>query len=315
MSRIRVVFFGTAELAAVSLNRLAAEPWAAILGVVTQPDQPRGRDLRLQPTPVKAAALALGLPVQQPTRCRDEGFLRDLRELAPDVVLVVAYGQILPAALLAIPSQGCVHTSLLPRHRGAAPIQWAILAGDRETGVTLMKMDVGLDTGDLLSSVVTRIEPDDNAATLHDRLADLGAALLVESLPRYVRGEMTPRPQPAEGATYARKISKDDGWVNWAKPAEEIGRRLRAFTPWPGAFTWHTDAAGLRRRLKLWRATPVAEVSGPAGQIVEAGDGRLVVACGSGALEVSELQREGGRRLSVAEFLAGGLLRSGDRLD
>lgn len=310
----RVVFFGTAELACASLERLAADPRFNLLAAVTQPDKPRGRDLRLQPSPVKAAALARGIPVLQPVKARDAAFLEQLRQLAPAFIVVAAYGQILPPALLELPPHGClnVHTSLLPRHRGAAPIQWAILSGDAETGATIMKMDAGLDTGPILSMARTPITPEDNAQTLHDRLARLGADLLLETIPSYLAGEIEPRAQ-SEGATYARKISKEDGLIDWKRSATEIWNQVRAFTPWPGAFT-HWNPGGNRRLLKIWEARPLPEFSPEQpGTLITAGRLGLKITCGQGVLLVSVLQLEGGRRLTAAEFLAGHKAAAGHR--
>ncbi len=315
MSSLRLVFFGTAELACASLAALADQAGWTIAGVVTQPDRPRGRDLRLQPPPVKVLATQLGLPVWQPQRARDEGLLQTLRAAAPDLVAVAAYGQILPPPLLALPRHGClnVHASLLPRHRGAAPIQWALLEGDAETGVTIMRMDAGLDTGDLLSQETVPIRPEDDGQTLHDRLAALGARLLVKTIPPYLAGELSPRPQPAQGATYARKITKEDGRLDWRGAAPALANRVRAFTPWPGAFTF---LAGAPRPvlLKVWRAEPVAASPSRPGTVLAASKEGVLVACGAGALRLTALQREGGRRMVAAEFLAGHPLAVGQCL-
>src|SRR5665213_1923194 len=235
---MKIVFMGTAELSCASLEKLAGK--FSVIAVVTQPDKPRGRELKLQFSPVKILAEKLKLPVVQPVKARDEKFISELRELQPDLIIVVAYGQILPQAILDLPRFGCVnvHTSLLPKYRGASPIQSAILNGEMETGVTIMEMDAGLDTGAIISQARTPILPADNSQTLHDRLAQLGAKLLVETIPDYVAGKILPKPQSAEGASYAAKIKKEDGKVEWNDPAEKILNRLRAFTPWPGAFTF-----------------------------------------------------------------------------
>jgi methionyl-tRNA formyltransferase len=309
---LRIVFFGTAELACASLAALADIPAFSLVAVVTQPDRPKGRDLRLQPSPVKALALQRGLAVWQPARCRAPEFLDPLRAASPDLVVVAAYGQILPQALLDLPPHGClnVHTSLLPRHRGAAPIQWAILDGDAETGVTIMQMDAGLDTGAVLAREATPILPADTAHTLHDRLAELGARLLVRTIPDHVGGRITPQPQPAEGATYARKITKEDGRLDWTQPAALLHRRLRALTPWPGTFT-RLPEGGNQRLLKVWAAEVVPAPSGQPGEILSADAGGVLIRCGTDALRVTELQREGGRRLRAADFLAGHPVRSG----
>jgi methionyl-tRNA formyltransferase len=301
----RLVFMGTADLAATVLRRLVADPrWRLILAV-SQPDRPKGRDLALQPTPVKQAALESGIPVDQPAKARDPGFLERLRSLAPDLIVVAAYGQLLPQSLLDIPRHGClnVHTSLLPAYRGAAPIQWALADGLAETGVTLMRMDAGLDTGPIVATAITPIRDDDNGQTLHDRLADLGGDLLVDSLPEYLAGRLIPRPQPSEGVSLARKITKEDGRVVWDRPAVDLWRRIRAFTPWPGAFC-HAEGGGRSRLVKIHAAVP-CEGSGRPGERIDAGKGRLVVACGTGALELRLLQPEGGRRMDAAAFLAG----------
>lgn len=303
---LRLVFMGTAELACASLAALAREPAFRVVAVVTQPDKPRGRDLKLQPSPVKSLALRENLEVLQPARARDEAFIAQLRVLQPDLIVVVAYGQILPQAILDTPRHGClnVHTSLLPRHRGAAPIQWAILDGDAETGVTIMRMDAGLDTGPILSQSSTAIAPEDNSQTLHDRLANLGAELLVQTIPLFVAGKVTARPQPAEGATYARKITKEDGRLDWSQPAAVLWNRVRAFTPWPSAYT-QLPSETKPRLLKVWRADVEQDASGPPGRVLRADKGGLVVACGEKGLRLREVQAEGGRRMTAEEYLAG----------
>src|SRR6185312_12603971 len=211
-----------------------------------------------QPSPVKEVALGAGLTVLQPQRAREENFIRELAALHPELIAVAAYGQILPKAILDLPRFGCinVHTSLLQKYRGAAPIQHAILNGDAETGVTIMKMDVGLDTGDILTQEKTPIEASDTSQTLHDRLAEIGARLLVRTIPEYVSGAVQPRPQPAEGFTYAGKIKKQDGEIHWDQPARVIWNRVRAMIPWPGAFT-HLAASPQPHLLKIWSAEMV----------------------------------------------------------
>lgn len=315
MPELRLVFFGTAELACASLSALVRAPGLQVAGVVTQPDRPRGRDLQLQPPPVKVRALELGLPVWQPERCRHPDFVQRLRDVAPDLIVVAAYGQILPPALLDLPRHGCinVHASLLPQYRGAAPIQWAILDDQPETGVTLMRMDAGLDTGDRLAWEHTPILETDNAQTLHDRLAQLGAQLLVRSLPAYVNGTLLPQPQPAEGASYARKITKEDGALDWTLPARSLWNRVRGLIPWPGTYT-HVLGGPAPLRLKVWAASVAQSSGGQAGVVLEAGPEGVVVACGQGSLRLLELQREGGRRLDAARFLSGCPLPPGQRL-
>lgn len=314
MSPLRIIFMGTAELSGASLEKLAADRRFQVVAVVTQPDKPKGRDLKLTPSPVKVLAQKLGLPVLQPLKAREEKFIAELRALKPDLIVVVAYGQILPQALLDVPPHGCinVHTSLLPKYRGAAPIQWAIADGNAETGVTIMQMDAGLDTGPILATRRTPILLADDSQTLHDRLAELGAELLVETLPDYITGKIQPQPQPAECSTYAAKIRKEDGKIEWNQPAESIWHRLRAFTPWPGAFTF-LPAEGKSQLLKIWQAMPV-ERTGRSGEILAADKSGIVVACGHHALRILELQREGGKRLTAEQFLAGHPLKPGTKL-
>jgi len=327
MSALRIIFMGTAELSCASLAALARDPTDSVVAAVTQPDKPKGRELNSQPSPVKLLALELGFPVLQPERARDGRFIAELRELKPDLIVVVAYGQILPQSILDLPGHGClnVHTSLLPKYRGAAPIQWAIASGDSETGVTLMKMDAGLDTGPIVAQRRTPIHSEDDSAVLHDRLARLGADLLVQTIPDYVAGKIEPVPQPAEGASYAAKIKKEDGHIDWNQPAQTIWNRLRAFTPWPGAFTFlpgqplvgrassRADATTAKPRLlKIWKAE-VIEKTGGAGEILSADKTGVVVGCGQNALRILELQREGGKRLATEPFLAGFPLKIGQK--
>jgi methionyl-tRNA formyltransferase len=327
---LRVIFMGTAEIACPSLAALCASPGVSVVAVVTQPDRPKGRDLKVQPCAVKQLAVGKGLPVLQPERARQPEFVAELTSLRPDLIAVMAYGQILPPAILDLPPLGCVnvHTSLLPKYRGAAPIQWAIANGDTETGVTVMQMDAGMDTGGILTQRTTPIRPEDNAQTLHDRLAQLGAELLVETIPGLVSKQIQPRPQPTEGASHARKITKEDGRIDWRQPARTIWNRLRAFTPWPGAFTfWFgvppSGGSALRNAsppeggtpnrpllLKIWEAE-VTSGQGTAGQVMAADKSGVVVGCGRDALRLLTVQREGGRRMGAAEFLAGHPLQLG----
>lgn len=306
---LRVVFMGTPHLARVILARLASQapaPWR-VVGVVAQPDKPSGRNLLVQPPPVKEEALVHGLPVLQPMKARDPAFIEAFRAWQPDVAVVAAYGQILPQALLDVPPWGClnVHTSLLPRWRGAAPIQWAIAEGDPETGVCLMRMEAGLDTGPVLATARTAIRPDDTGGTLHDRLAELGATLVAESLPRWVTGALPAVPQPTDGITYARKITKEDGRVDWTLPARVIERRARAFTPWPGTFCTVQGTDGSSRTLKIHRMSPVEGVSGPHGRVMATDRDGILVACGQDAVRLLEVQPEGGRRMTAAAYAVG----------
>ncbi len=310
----RIIFMGTPELAGASLTALLRGPEFQIVAVVTQPDQPKGRGLKLQPAPVKEIALRENLPVLQPDRARDEQFLQQLRELQPELIAVAAYGQILPASILDLPRFGClnVHTSLLPKYRGASPIQRAVLNGDSESGVTIMKMDAGMDTGDILTQEKTPIRPEDNAQTLHDRLAQIGAALLVKTIPAYVAGKIQPRPQPTEGVSHAAKIKKSDGQIDWTQPAVAVWNRVRGLTPWPGAFTF-LPGQPKPTLLKIWQAD-VTPAAGPPGEVLRADKSGVVVGCGSGSLRVLMLQREGGRQMTAQEFLAGNPLQVRQKL-
>jgi methionyl-tRNA formyltransferase len=311
---MKIVFMGTAELSCASLEKLAQNSSFQIAAVVTQPDKPKGRELRLQFSPVKILAEKLKLPVMQPAKAREEKFISELRGLKPDLIAVVAYGQILPQSILDLPKFGCVnvHTSLLPKYRGASPIQSAILNGETETGVTIMKMAAGLDTGEIISQARTPILPEDDSQMLHDRLAQLGAELLAETIPDFVAGKILPQPQPIAGASYAAKIKKADGKIDWNEPAEKILNRLRAFTPWPGVFTFF-KAEAKPQLLKIWKME-IVEKSGGAGEILSVDKNGFVIGCGKDALRIFELQREGGRRMTAAEFLAGNFLRAGESL-
>ncbi|HTL15895.1 MAG TPA: methionyl-tRNA formyltransferase [Patescibacteria group bacterium] len=310
---VRIVFMGTPELARTSLESLLGCPEFEIVGVVTQPDRPKGRNLQPTPSAVKELSLQKGLPLFQPAKARDEQFLSELGQLKADLIAVAAYGQILPPALLDLPRHGClnVHTSILPKYRGAAPIQWAILNDDSETGVTIMKMEIGLDTGAIVSQQRTLISEADDAESLQHRLAQLGARLLVQTIPGYVSGTIHPVPQPEQGVSYARKITKNDGLIDWTRPARVLWNQVRALTPWPVAFTRAPGAGpGL---LRIWRAEP-AEGSAPPGEIISADKHGIVVGCGQQALRILLLQREGARRLTPQQFLAGCPLHKGAQL-
>ncbi len=302
---LRIIFMGTAELSCASLKKLNGFPGLEVVAVVAQPDRPKGRQLKIQPPPVKELALQLGLPVLQPARARDPEFMRELAPLKPDLIAVAAYGQILPRSLLELPRFGCfnVHTSLLPKYRGAAPIQWALLNGDEQTGVTIMKMNEALDTGDILAQEQTAIAPQDDARTLHDRLATMGADLLVRTIPEFIAGKLPPRPQPTEGVSYAPKIRKEDGHLDWAQPASALRNRVRGLVPWPGAFTF-LSGPPQPHLMKIWQAE-VVDVAGPPGQVLAADKSGILVGCGHQALRILILQMEGGRRLTAQQFLAG----------
>ena len=316
---LRVAFAGTPEFACVALEALAAAGFDIVL-VLTQPDRPAGRGMKLQASPVKQFALAQGLTLTQPRSLRLDGrFPEDalaaraaLQVAAPDVLVVAAYGLILPAWVLELPRLGGIniHGSLLPRWRGAAPIHRAIEAGDLETGITIMQMDAGLDTGPMLLREAVRIAPDDTTARLHDRLAALGGRLIVAALHDAARGALRPVAQPAEGVSYAHKLGKAEAAIDWRLPAPTIERRVRAFDPFPGC---HFGLDG--QPVKLWRAAcRTAEAAAP-GTVLVATDGRLLVACGEGALELLELQRTGGKRQPAAQFLRSQPLAPGRLLD
>ena len=306
---MKVAFAGTPEFARTALARLHAAGFELSL-VLTQPDRPSGRGLKLQPSAVKAFALAKHLPTAQPRGLRLDGkYSVDaqaarsaLAELRPDVIVVAAYGLILPSWLLELPRLGCIniHASLLPRWRGAAPIHRAIEAGDTHTGITIMQMDAGLDTGDILTAESVAILSDDTTAALEGRLAALGGELIVEALPAAASGKLVRTPQPAEGATYARKVEKAEAAIEWSLPAEVIERRVRAFDPFPGA-TFEFDGESV----KLWRGAVRPDISAKPGSVVTANDDRLTIACGAGSLDLLEVQRPGGKRLDTRHFLLG----------
>ena len=304
---MRIIFAGTPPFAAAALNALA-DAGHDIALVLTQPDRPAGRGMKLTPSAVKQAALARGLPVSQPPSLKSPEAQDELRAADADVMVVAAYGLILPQAVLDLPRFGClnIHASLLPRWRGAAPIQRAILAGDLETGITIMQMDAGLDTGAMLSKTVVPIRDSDTAASLHDVLAATGASAIVAALANY--SELVPVAQDDAQATYAAKLSKDEAQLDWSQPADALARAVRAYNPVPGAWTLLDGAP-----LKIWAAQAVSG-SGVAGAVLRAEVDQLVVACGNGALALHEIQPAGSKRMSAAAFLAGRPLPPGTRL-
>ena len=304
---MRLIFAGTPEFAAQALSAIVAAGHEVSL-VLTQPDRPAGRGMSLQPSAVKKVALEHGIEVFQPLTLKDAEAQAKIAAVGAEVMVVAAYGLILPQAVLDLPRFGCIniHGSLLPRWRGAAPIQRALLAGDAETGVCIMQMEAGLDTGPVLLRGAFPIEATDTTASLHDRLAALGASLCVEALGKL---PLPAEAQPAEGVTYAHKIEKAEAAIDWTKSAAELDRHIRAFNPFPGA-----QAVFAGQTVKLWQARPVAG-SGLAGTVLAVDKQRVVVACGEGALAVSELQKAGGKRLPVQQFLAGHPLKVGDRFD
>jgi methionyl-tRNA formyltransferase len=299
MSSLNIVFGGTPEFSVPALEALC-EAGHRIVAVYTQPDRPAGRGQKLRLSAVKECAVRRGLHIEQPTTLRGAQAAAHLASFRPDVMVVVAYGLILPEAILDIPRLGCVniHASLLPRWRGAAPIQRALLAGDTETGVTIMRMDAGLDTGPVLSMHPTTISARDNAAVLHDKLAALGAHALCDTLKKYSVGELQPRPQPALGVTYAHKISKDEALIDWRRPATQIDAQVRAFNPWPIAETnWRGQ------QLRIWEATPLAIAQRAApGAVLPSAVG-IQVATGDGTLLIERLQLSGRKVVPAADFL------------
>ncbi len=322
---MRVIFAGTPEFAAVALAALHEAGFTIPL-VLTQPDRPAGRGMQLQPSPVKQLAVSLAIPVTQPVSLRLDGkFSEDaahahqlLRDTPHDVMVVAAYGLILPTSVLTIPPLGCIniHGSLLPRWRGAAPIHRAIEAGDTETGITIMQMDEGLDTGDMLLVAREPIAADDSTGKLHDRLAAIGGRLIVDALRQLERGTLPATPQPTEGVTYAAKIAKDEAALDFSLPAPVLLRRIHAFNPFPGAVAQAGDVA-----LKIWDARlsdmgkdPASDAVVPHGTVLSVDAHGITVACGEGALLLTELQKPGGKRLPAAAFLQGFAIAAGQRL-
>ncbi len=297
----RVIFMGTPSFAVPCLEALVRE--YEIVGVVTQPDRPASRGRRLAASAVKEAALAHGLPLMQPESMRREEVVAQIRELEPQVIVVAAYGQILPPEVLAVPAAGVinVHPSLLPKYRGASPIAGALLCGEEQTGVTIMLMDEGMDTGPILAQVSTKIHPEDTAGSLGDRLARLGAELLLETLPCWLEGEIDPQPQDNSKATYTRPLGKKDGSIDWSLPVVEIWGRVRAFNPWPAAHTFWG-----RKLLRILASRPEVEWVGKAtpGKVVNLPAG-VAVATGQGALVLERVQLEGRRAMDVEDFLRG----------
>jgi methionyl-tRNA formyltransferase len=299
---MRVVFVGTGEIGLPTLRWLIESAEHELVAIVTQPDKPSGRDQRLTPPAIKSAAAGLGIPILQPERIKRPEAVAAIQQLLPEVIVVMAYGQILPKAVLEIPRVACLnlHASLLPRHRGAAPIQAAILAGDEETGITVMYMDEGLDTGDELLKVQTPISPTDTGGTLHDRLATIAPPALAEALQLLANGTAPRIPQENAAATYAPKLEREHGAIDVAQPAAHIARMIRAFDPWPGAYLL------LPQKLKLFGAARVADTQLPAGKVAPAADGiSLLIGAGDGGIEVPEVQLEGRKRMTGAELLRG----------
>lgn len=308
---MRTVFMGTPDFSVGTLEAILASGHS-VEAVFTQPDRPVGRKQELRPTPVKEAALRHGLPVYQPEKIRDPENVELLRSIQPDVIVVAAYGQLIPASILHLPEYGClnVHASLLPAYRGAAPIQWAVLNGEKVSGVTIMQMDEGLDTGDMLTRQEVVLDPEETGGSLFNRLSAAGAELLVRTLEELPSGRIVPRKQPEESTTpYARMIRKSDGWVDWSRTAGAIDCQIRGLNPWPTAFT---SFGG--KQLKLWKASVREDVdSGKApGTVLRADGSGILVQTGEGALNLTEIQMEGKKRMSAAEFLRGHRILPGE---
>jgi len=308
---LKVLFLGTAEFACPSLEALLASPHE-LMGVVTQPDRPRGRGQKWIPSPVKSIALKANLPIYQPEKIRDPGFLETLKSIQPELMVVVAYGQILSAAVLAIPRRGCVnvHGSLLPKYRGAAPIARAVQRGETHTGITTMFMDPGMDTGPILLAERTEISEEDTAGSLHDRLSRIGAALLLRTLEGLETNTLPPHPQDHSQATHAPKIEKEEAGIRWDSPARRIFNQIRAFDPWPGAFTLWSG-----RVLKVFLPSLAeGEIKDIPGTVLQASGEGLRIAASGGHLLIREVQLESRPRMRVGEFLRGHPLPGGARL-
>ena len=317
---MRIVFMGTPDFSVAPLKALI-EGGHEILAVVTQPDKPRGRGKAVQMTPVKEEALSRGIPVYQPVKVRDPEFIQVIKDLAPDVIVVVAFGQIIPQAILDLPPYGCIniHASLLPKYRGAAPIQWAVIDGEKETGITTMQMDAGLDTGAILEQERVALAEDETGGSLFDKLSAVGSSLILSTLKKLEAGTIRPVPQPSEGSSYAGRLPKELGDINWSRDAGSIERLIRGLNPWPSAYTrWNG------KTVKLWAAKALLQDAaeetgehekGAFGQIVRCDRHCLIVQTGEGLLDIRELQLEGKKRMDVEAFLRGCPMAAGDMFE
>ncbi len=309
---MKIIFMGTPDFSVGTLEALLAAGHEITL-VVSQPDKPKGRGHELMPTPVKEAALKHGLPVYQPKKVRDPEVVRKLRETEADAMVVIAFGQIIPKEILEMKRYGCinVHASLLPKYRGAAPIQWAVIDGEKESGVTIMQMDEGLDTGDMLLKGSLTLAPDETGGSLFDRLSTLGAELCVEALERMEKDELKPEKQGESPTAYARMLTKEMGCLDWSQSAEKLERLIRGLNPWPSAYTRLGD-----KTLKIWSARVCEKPEGSVscGEIFRVNKDGFFVACGEGALEITELQLQGKKRMDTGAFLRGFRLEPGARL-
>ena len=306
---MKIIFMGTPDFAAASLEALI-DSRHEIQAVVTQPDKPKGRKGELTPSSVKVIAKREGIKVYQPLKVRDEEFVKTLRAYNPDVMVVVAFGQIIPLSILKMPKFGCVniHGSLLPKYRGAAPIQWAVLDGEKETGITTILMDEGIDTGDILLKKTIKIDADETSGSLFDKLMALGAKTILETLDELEKGSLTPTKQEESPTAYAKMLTKAMGLIDFTKSAKELDCFVRGMDPWPSAYTLLSG-----KTLKLWKVR-VVEGGGKAGSVIEIGKESFTIACGEGAIEVLEVQLEGKKRMSAGDFLKGSTLNIGQEL-
>jgi methionyl-tRNA formyltransferase len=305
---MRIVFMGTPDFAVPSLEALLKSE-DQVVGVVTQPDRPKGRGQEVIPSPVKVVCQREGIPVLQPLKMKAPEFLEALQKWNPDIIAVTAFGRILPPAILTLPPRGCinVHGSLLPKYRGAGPVQWAIIRGERESGITTMLMDEGMDTGAMLLQERVVIRPEDTSGTLAPRLAEVGGRLLVETLRQLKAGTLTPHPQDHSLATMAPLLKKEDGLIDWALPARDIANRVRGLSPWPGAYTYVNG-----ERWILWQAAVNEESGGGTpGTVTKVTKDRIDVATGDGTIQILEIQPSNSRRMSMAQYLAGHRLVEG----
>lgn len=309
---MKIVFMGTPDYAATALEAILQAGYE-VTGVVCQPDKPKGRSGALAACPVKECALKYNLPVFQPERIKRPEAVAELKKFPADVFVVAAFGQILSEEILTMPKYGCIniHASLLPKYRGAAPIQWCIVDGEKETGVTIMQMDAGIDTGDILFTKKVEITEEETGGSLFDKLSQAGAELIVEALPKIEAGEVNPVKQDEALSNYARMLKKEDGQINWKRPAEEIGRQVRGMDPWPSAYTYYKG-----KQFKIWKAQAVdggTEGLQP-GTIAQIEKQGIWIACGSGMLQVTEAQLEGKKRMSAADLMNGRSLEMNERL-
>lgn len=283
-----------------------------LIGVVTQPDRPRGRGRKLGISPIKELAMGFGISVLQPQTTKDEAFILEVKRMSPDLIVVAAYGRILTRDLLGVPPLGCinVHASLLPKYRGAAPIQWSIINGERKTGITIMRMDEGMDTGDILLTQEVEIEDEDTAQSLHDRLAQVGASLIIKAMDQLDRGTLRAIPQDHDKASYAPPVKKEDGLIDWSRSARDVSNRIRGFNPWPGAFTFLQGF-----RLKIFRGEIIdKKVGGAPGEVVQSEPEGVRVTTGKGVFLIKEVQLEGRKRMPIDEFLMGNEIPPGTQL-